>query len=81
MYGPSLAWPSSSLSHKLSFSVVVSDDKTDSPLTVQPSSDLLALKLRQATEKASPHTGEGRIVRKAREHMEQAKKQRQVRGR
>ncbi|XP_033851762.3 serine/threonine-protein kinase 36-like isoform X1 [Acipenser ruthenus] len=56
---------------------IVSDDKTDSPLTVQPSSDLLALKLRQATEKASPHTGEGRIVRKAREHMEQAKKQRQ----
>ncbi|MGH0173753.1 UNVERIFIED_CONTAM: hypothetical protein FKN15_000697 [Acipenser sinensis] len=56
---------------------VVSDDKTDSPLTVQPSSNLLALKLRQATEKASPHTGEGRIVRKAREHMEQAKKQRQ----
>ncbi|XP_041098225.1 serine/threonine-protein kinase 36 isoform X2 [Polyodon spathula] len=56
---------------------IVSDDKTDSPLTMQLSSDLQALKLRQAREKASPHTGEGRIVRKAREHMEQAKKQRQ----
>uniref|UniRef100_W5M741 non-specific serine/threonine protein kinase n=1 Tax=Lepisosteus oculatus TaxID=7918 RepID=W5M741_LEPOC len=53
--------------------LVLSDEETDSPLTVSLSPDLQALKLQQAKEKAAPHCGEQRLLRKAREQQEREK--------
>ncbi|XP_028666119.1 serine/threonine-protein kinase 36 isoform X1 [Erpetoichthys calabaricus] len=50
--------------------LILSHEEMDSPLTVCPSPEIQALKLQQAKEKTSPHTGEGRIIRKAREQRE-----------
>ncbi|KAJ8267031.1 hypothetical protein GJAV_G00137520 [Gymnothorax javanicus] len=47
--------------------LVLSDNSSDSPLTVTPSMDQQALKLKQVKEKATPRFGEGKLLRKARE--------------
>ncbi|KAJ8386594.1 hypothetical protein AAFF_G00168260 [Aldrovandia affinis] len=46
--------------------LVLSDNSSDSPLTVIPSLDQQALKLKQTKEKATPRCGEGKLLRKAR---------------
>ncbi|KAG5843751.1 hypothetical protein ANANG_G00154230 [Anguilla anguilla] len=47
--------------------LVLSDSSSDSPLTVIPSLDQQALKLKQTKEKAVPRCGEGKLLRKAME--------------
>ncbi|KAM9332547.1 serine/threonine-protein kinase 36 [Pholidichthys leucotaenia] len=50
--------------------LVLPDTNVFSPLTVTPSPDVLALKLKQAAEKAVPMSGESRLLRKVREQRE-----------
>lgn len=59
----------------LLLSVVLSDPVVSSPLTVAPSPDLQVLKLQQAVQKAAPHGGEGRLLRKAREQRDKRNRQ------
>ncbi|XP_014051286.1 serine/threonine-protein kinase 36 isoform X4 [Salmo salar] len=55
--------------------LVLSDPVVSSPLTVAPSPDLQVLKLQQAVQKAAPHGGEGRLLRKAREQRDKRNRQ------
>ncbi|XP_055798915.1 serine/threonine-protein kinase 36 isoform X2 [Salvelinus fontinalis] len=55
--------------------LVLSDPVVSSPLTVPPSPDLQVLKLQQAVQKAAPHGGEGRLLRKAREQRDKRNRQ------
>uniref|UniRef100_A0A4W5Q154 non-specific serine/threonine protein kinase n=1 Tax=Hucho hucho TaxID=62062 RepID=A0A4W5Q154_9TELE len=55
--------------------LVLSDPVVSSPLTVAPSPDLQVLKLQQAAQKAAPHGGEGRLLRKAREQRDKRNRQ------
>uniref|UniRef100_A0A3Q2SSL6 non-specific serine/threonine protein kinase n=1 Tax=Fundulus heteroclitus TaxID=8078 RepID=A0A3Q2SSL6_FUNHE len=50
--------------------LVLSDTNLFSPLTVTPSPDVVALKLKQVAEKSVPSSGEGGLLRKVREQME-----------
>lgn len=58
--------------------VVVSDEVSSNPLTVPPSPDLQALKHQQAAEKTTARSGEGKLLRKARELREKEKINRRV---
>ncbi|XP_061104967.1 serine/threonine-protein kinase 36 isoform X2 [Conger conger] len=60
-----LSWPDL-LEHPFVADGVL-DGSSDSPLTVTPSTDQQALKLKQAKEKAAPRCGEGKLLRKARD--------------
>ncbi|XP_023672017.1 serine/threonine-protein kinase 36 isoform X2 [Paramormyrops kingsleyae] len=53
---------------------VLADCSPDNPLTVTPSPDLQALKMKQVKERTAPHSGEGRLLRKAREQRAKDKK-------
>ncbi|MBN3309511.1 STK36 kinase, partial [Amia calva] len=53
--------------------LVLSDSGSDNPLTEPPSPDVKALKLQQMKEKAAPRSGEGRLLRKAREQQDRGK--------
>ena len=53
---------------------VLSDTSVFSPLTVTPSPDVLALKLKQVAEKSVPASGESRLLRKVREQGENKRK-------
>uniref|UniRef100_A0A8C7KDJ5 non-specific serine/threonine protein kinase n=1 Tax=Oncorhynchus kisutch TaxID=8019 RepID=A0A8C7KDJ5_ONCKI len=55
--------------------LVLSDPVVSSPLTVAASPDLQVLKLQQAVQKAAPHGGEGRLLRKAREQRDKRNRQ------
>ncbi|XP_041750461.1 serine/threonine-protein kinase 36 isoform X2 [Coregonus clupeaformis] len=55
--------------------LVLSDPVASSPLTVAPSLDLQTRKLQQAAQKAAPHGGEGRLLRKAREQRDKRSRQ------
>ncbi|KAM7374226.1 hypothetical protein PAMP_006897 [Pampus punctatissimus] len=50
--------------------LVLSDTNVFSPLTVTPSPDLLALKLKQVAAKTAPTSGESRLLRKVREQRD-----------
>ncbi|XP_051750203.1 serine/threonine-protein kinase 36 [Ctenopharyngodon idella] len=50
--------------------LMVSDEGSSNPLTVPPSPDLQALKHQQAAEKTTARSGEGKLLRKARELRE-----------
>lgn len=49
---------------------VLSDTNVFNPLTVTPSPDLLALKLKQVAAKTAPTSGESRLLRKVREQRD-----------
>ncbi|XP_043094292.1 serine/threonine-protein kinase 36 isoform X2 [Puntigrus tetrazona] len=53
--------------------LMVSDEHSSNPLTVSPSPDLQALKHQQAAEKTTARSGEGKLLRKARELREKEK--------
>ncbi|XP_016144879.1 serine/threonine-protein kinase 36 [Sinocyclocheilus grahami] len=53
--------------------IVVSEEGSSNPLTVPPSPDLQALKHQQAAEKTTARSGEGKLLRKARELREKEK--------
>ncbi|XP_050966613.1 serine/threonine-protein kinase 36 [Labeo rohita] len=53
--------------------LMVSDEVSSNPLTVPPSPDLQALKHQQAAEKTTARSGEGKLLRKARELREKEK--------
>nr|AML81036.1 serine/threonine-protein kinase 36 [Chanodichthys ilishaeformis] len=53
--------------------LMVSDEGSSNPLTVPPSPDLQALKHQQAAEKTTARSGEGKLLRKARELREKEK--------
>ncbi|XP_064836835.1 serine/threonine-protein kinase 36 isoform X4 [Oncorhynchus masou masou] len=55
--------------------LVLSAPVVSSPLTVAASPDLQVLKLQQAVQKAAPHGGEGRLLRKAREQRDKRSRQ------
>lgn len=57
---------------------VVSDEGSSNPLTVPPSPDVQALKHQQAAEKTTVRSGEGKLLRKARELREKEKTNRRV---
>eukprot|EP00064_Thunnus_orientalis_P002835 superscaffoldBa00000219_g2843 len=50
--------------------LVLSDTNVFSPLTVTPSPDLVALKLKQVAAKTAPTSGESRLLRKVREQRD-----------
>ncbi|KAM4546679.1 serine/threonine-protein kinase 36 [Fundulus diaphanus] len=50
--------------------LVLSDTNLFSPLTVTPSPDVVAQKLKQVAEKSVPSSGEGGLLRKVRKQME-----------
>ncbi|XP_017287425.1 serine/threonine-protein kinase 36 isoform X2 [Kryptolebias marmoratus] len=54
--------------------LVLSDTNVFSPLTVPPSPDVLALKLKQVAEKSGPPSGESRLLQKVREQRENRRK-------
>ncbi|KAK5616274.1 hypothetical protein CRENBAI_014905 [Crenichthys baileyi] len=54
---------------------VLSDTNLFSPLTVTPSPDVVALKLKQVAEKSAPASGESGLLRKVREQMENKKRE------
>ncbi|XP_048839646.1 serine/threonine-protein kinase 36 isoform X1 [Brienomyrus brachyistius] len=54
--------------------LVLADSSPDNPLTVTPSPDLQALKMKQVKERTAPRSGEGRLLRKAREQRAKDKK-------
>ncbi|KAM3868988.1 serine/threonine-protein kinase 36 [Diretmus argenteus] len=60
--------------------LVLSDVSVFNPLTVPPSPDILALKHQQVVEKTVPTSGESRLLRKAREQMDNNKRRKQVGG-
>ncbi|XP_016380274.1 serine/threonine-protein kinase 36 [Sinocyclocheilus rhinocerous] len=53
--------------------LMVSEEGSSNPLTVPPSPDLQALKHQQAAEKTTARSGEGKLLRKARELREKEK--------
>ncbi|KAM4726666.1 serine/threonine-protein kinase 36 [Anableps anableps] len=55
--------------------LVLSDTNLYSPLTVTPSPDVVALKLKQVAEKSVPTSGESGLLRKVREKMENKKRE------
>ncbi|MEQ2282747.1 hypothetical protein AMECASPLE_004022 [Ameca splendens] len=55
--------------------LVLSDTNLFSPLTVTPSPDVVALKLKQVAEKSAPASGESGLLRKVREQMENKKRE------
>lgn len=57
---------------------VVSDEGSSNPLTVTPSPDVQALKQQQAAEKTTARSGEGKLLRKARELREKERNNRLV---
>uniref|UniRef100_A0A4W4FZ47 non-specific serine/threonine protein kinase n=1 Tax=Electrophorus electricus TaxID=8005 RepID=A0A4W4FZ47_ELEEL len=57
--------------------IVLSDEGSSSPLTVTPSPDLQALKRLQAAKKSAPHSGESKLLRRAREQWAKEQKSRQ----
>ncbi|KAF7205851.1 serine/threonine-protein kinase 36 isoform X1 [Nothobranchius furzeri] len=54
--------------------LVLSEENVFNPLTVLPSPDMLALKLKQVAEKSLPGSGESRLLRKVREQMASKRK-------
>ncbi|XP_072548891.1 serine/threonine-protein kinase 36 [Salminus brasiliensis] len=58
--------------------VVLSDESSSSPLTVMPSPDVQALKQQQAAKKAVPRSGEGKLLRRAKEQRDKERRSRQV---
>lgn len=56
--------------------LIVSDEGSSNPLTVTPSPDVQALKKQQAAEKATGRSGEGKLLRKARELREKERNNR-----
>ncbi|XP_035383481.1 serine/threonine-protein kinase 36 isoform X2 [Electrophorus electricus] len=58
--------------------IVLSDEGSSSPLTVTPSPDLQALKRLQAAKKSAPHSGESKLLRRAREQWAKEQKSRQA---
>lgn len=53
----------------------MSDTNLFSPLTVTPSPDVVAMKMKQVAEKSVPTSGESILMRKAREEMELKKRE------
>lgn len=56
--------------------LIVSDEGSSNPLTVPPSPDVQALKQQQAAEKTTARSGEGKLLRKARELREKERNNR-----
>ncbi|XP_051949936.1 serine/threonine-protein kinase 36 isoform X2 [Xyrauchen texanus] len=56
--------------------LMVSDEGSSNPLTVPPSPEVQALKQQQAAEKTTAHSGEGKLLRKARELREKERNNR-----
>ncbi|XP_057177313.1 serine/threonine-protein kinase 36 isoform X2 [Triplophysa rosa] len=56
--------------------LIVSDEGSSNPLTVTPSPDVQALKQQQAAEKTTARSGEGKLLRKARELREKERNNR-----
>ncbi|KAF7655842.1 hypothetical protein LDENG_00049560 [Lucifuga dentata] len=56
---------------------VLPDTSIFRPLTVTPSPDMLARKLQQVAEKTVPKSGEGRLLRKAREQSDSSTRRKQ----
>ncbi|KAG7236679.1 hypothetical protein INR49_000573 [Caranx melampygus] len=67
-----LSWPD--LLHHPFVADDVQDTNADSPLTVTPSPDILALKLQQVAAKTVPTSGESRLLRKVREQTENGRR-------
>lgn len=59
---------------------VMSDPSAFSPLTVTPSPDVQALKRQQVVEKTAPHSGESKLLRKARQLRNNDKESKEVGG-
>ncbi|XP_027886486.1 serine/threonine-protein kinase 36 isoform X2 [Xiphophorus couchianus] len=60
--------------------LVMSDTNLFSPLTVTPSPDVVAMKMKQVAEKSVPTSGESILMRKAREEMELKKREKKKEG-
>ncbi|XP_014873126.1 serine/threonine-protein kinase 36 isoform X1 [Poecilia latipinna] len=60
--------------------LVLSDTNLFSPLTVTPSPDVVARKMKQVAEKSVPTSGESILMRKAREQMELQKREKKKEG-
>ncbi|XP_043997152.1 serine/threonine-protein kinase 36 isoform X1 [Gambusia affinis] len=60
--------------------LVLSDTNLFSPLTVTPSPDVVAMKMKQVAEKSVPTSGESILMRKAREQMELKKREKKKEG-
>ncbi|XP_070699860.1 serine/threonine-protein kinase 36 [Pempheris klunzingeri] len=61
-----LSWPDLQHHPFVADGVLVVSDTNVSPLTVTPSPDMVALKLKQVAAKTAPTSGESRLLRKAR---------------
>ncbi|KAL6463797.1 hypothetical protein MHYP_G00281880 [Metynnis hypsauchen] len=57
--------------------IVLSDEGSSSPLTVIPSPDVQALKQQQAATKSVPRSGEGKLLRRAKEQRDKGRRNRQ----
>ncbi|XP_036436912.1 serine/threonine-protein kinase 36 [Colossoma macropomum] len=57
--------------------IVLSDEGSSSPLTVTPSPDVQALKQQQAVAKSVPRSGEGKLLRRAKEQRDKGRRNRQ----
>ncbi|XP_051526309.1 serine/threonine-protein kinase 36-like isoform X2 [Myxocyprinus asiaticus] len=58
--------------------LMVSVEGSSNPLTIPPSPDVQALKQQQAAEKKTAHSGEGKLLRKARELREKERNNRLI---
>uniref|UniRef100_A0A8B9HJ12 non-specific serine/threonine protein kinase n=2 Tax=Astyanax mexicanus TaxID=7994 RepID=A0A8B9HJ12_ASTMX len=57
--------------------IVLPDESSSSPLTVLPSPDMQALRQQQAAEKTVPRSGEGKLLRRAKEQRDKQHRNRQ----
>ncbi|MCI4394423.1 hypothetical protein PGIGA_G00168430 [Pangasianodon gigas] len=57
--------------------IVLPDEGSCSPLTITPSPDIQAMKQQQVAEKSAPRSGEGKLLRRARDMQDKKQKNRQ----
>ncbi|KAK3509495.1 hypothetical protein QTP70_035151, partial [Hemibagrus guttatus] len=60
--------------------IVLPDEGSCSPLTIMPSPDVQAMKQQQVAEKSAPRSGEGKLLRRARDLHDKKQKNRQDQG-